>query len=107
MDVDSDVPRLGQEGCSRMHPDPDQKRPICGRSLDRTCRLESVRRRLEHDEECIALRVDDNAAAGRTSFADDATVVGKQVGIRFRAEPVEQPRRAFGVRENERDRSRR
>ena len=75
--------------------------PVTGRARG-VCRSCSGR---EGDEERVALRVDLGAAVLRGRFANDPPVLGERVGVPRGAELVQQPRRAFDVGEEERDRS--
>jgi hypothetical protein len=60
-------------------------------------------RRRESDEERIALRVDLDATMRDECIAKDTPVLRDCVGIRVRAEAVQQPCRALDVREEQRD----
>ena len=61
----------------------------------------------EGDEERIALSVDFHPAVGAASGAEDAPMLGQGRRIANRAQLVEEPGRAFDIREQKRDGSRR
>jgi len=79
------------------------ERPGCERLGHRLCRGYGSRCRNEGEEEGVALSVDLDAALGGACSAHGATVVGERFGVRFRAEVVQEPRRALDVREEEGD----
>ena len=61
------------------------------------------RRGSEGEEERVALRVDLDPAFGRARLAHDGAVLGESVGVRVRAELVQELRRALDVGEEEGD----
>ena len=101
--VDAHVPLVGQKRRSRVHSHPNADRTLDKRRLPRGSRLEPVRRRLEHEEERVALGIHLHAADGRQRLAEHATVLRERHGVPVGAELVEQPGRTLDVREDEGD----
>ena len=102
MDVDPDVALVGDDRLARVEPHADADRPVVERRLAVGGGGERVRCARERDEERVALRVHLDAAVPRERLAQDAPVLGQQVRVPV-AVLVQQPRRAFDVREEERD----
>ena len=106
VDVDADVALLRDDRLAgvQAHADAD----LAG--LERLPRLrrrgDRLRGARERDEERIALRVDFDARVPRERLAQEAAVLGEEVGVRGPV-LVEQPRRSLDVGEEKRDRSRR
>jgi hypothetical protein len=105
MDVDPHVTLVRQERLAGMHAHPHADRSLQLRLRLARCR-QRIRRTRERDEERIPLSVHLDAAVTTEHATQHAAVVRQRIGIRI-AEPVQQPRRALDIREEERDRSRR
>ena len=102
MDVESDVPLVGQERVTRVdaHPHPRLTRDKGSlRVLRRGQRVVCVG---EGDEEGVALRTELDPAMPAYSIPYQAVVLGENIDV-FAPELLEQPSRAFDVREQERD----
>jgi hypothetical protein len=106
VDVDSYVALAGDMRIAGVNSDADADRAArkpCARG-SRRCERAGCGR--EGDEERVALRVDLDSAVRPERLADDASVLGKRLGVAFRAQLVEQLGRPFHVREEERDSAR-
>ena len=87
-----------------MDPDPDAHRAWFEGSLSLLSRRDRVRGSREGDEEGVALRVDLDARVSLECVPQSPAVLGQDLRIPVSV-LVEQPRRAFDVREEEGDRS--
>ena len=86
-----------------MHSHPNADRTLDKRLLPRTSRLKPVRRRLEHEEEGVALGVHLDAVLTGARLADHATVLGERHRVTVGAELVQEACRTLDVREDEGD----
>jgi hypothetical protein len=87
-----------------MDADADANRPRGEASLGRGCCLERGGRSRKGDEEPVTGRVDLDAAVLTERFAQEPTMLLDGLAVGGVAELLEQPRRAFDVREEEGDR---
>src|SRR5439155_12312154 len=102
MDIDPDVSLLGDDRLACVQAHAYANRPLAQRLLGvRRC-CERVLRTPKGDEEGVTLRVDLDAVVAVKDLAQKAPVVGERVDVAV-AELMVQPRRAFDVREEERD----
>jgi hypothetical protein len=94
---------VDQKRRAGVHTDPDLNR-TAAQSLMRLLRSgERPMRRRERDEERITLRVNLNAAVSPERVPQSPTMLSERLGVQFGAELLQQSRRAFDVREQERD----
>ena len=105
VDVDPDVAFRRHRRRARVHSHPDGDRAGGERRLSLAGGGESAARGWKSDEERVALRVDLDPAVRGERIPERAAVLGERLGVRLRPERVEQPRRAFDVREEERHRA--
>ena len=99
----SDVALVGDERRPGVQADANVDRAGRQRLRERGCSRESAGRRREGEEEGVALGVDLDPALGRARLPDQPTVLRERLGVRLRAERVQEPRRALDVGEEERD----
>ena len=104
VDVDPDVALARQRRRARVqaHAHARSARPRAPRWPASAAAAAPWRRR-ESDEERVALGVDLDAAVRDERIAKDTPVLRECLGVRVRAERVQQPRRALDVGEEERD----
>ena len=103
MHVPADVALFGQKRCPGVQADPHLDRPRGQLAGKRLGGRQRTRCRREGEEERIPLRVDLDAALRATCLANDAPVLGESIGVRLRAELVQQLRRSLDVGEEEGD----
>ena len=105
MNVRTDVALVGEERRPRVqshtHPDPAGGERLGEGFGSREC----SQRRWEGEEEGVALRIDLDAAFRGAGLPHELTMLGKHLRIGLGAELVQEPRRAFDVGEEERDRA--
>jgi hypothetical protein len=104
--VDPDVAFVGDERFAGVDSDSHAQGAIGKGALPLVRGFDGVGRALEGVKECISLRVDFGAAAFDELGAEDPTMFRECAGIRV-TELVEERRRTFDVREEERDCARR
>ena len=104
VDVDPDVALVGHDGLPRVEPHANADRTVVERRLPLGGRGKRVGRAGERDEERVALRVDLDAAVPRERVPQQTTVLAQQLDVAVSV-LVQQPRRAFDVREQEGDRA--
>ncbi len=108
MDAEADVALFADGRLARVDPHAHQQLSVAGPRLTGELPLrrdggrDRILRARERDEERVALRVDLTAAVGVERSSQDPLVLGKGVAVEV-AELLEEPRRPFDVREEERD----
>ena len=102
MDVDAHIALIGQQRLARMQAHADTERARLERGATGSRGSERVRGFRECDKESVSLRVDLDATVTLERFAQPAAMPGERLGVAV-AELLEQPRRAFDVREEECD----
>ncbi len=85
MDVHPHVTLGRERRCPRVEPHANADRTACERLLPVQGRIHRVSGGGERDEECVALRVDLDAAVGRECLPEQATVLRERLGIAPRA----------------------
>ena len=106
MNVETDVPLLGDDclACVEPHPHPD--RAVCKRGLPVTRSSDRVGGSRKGDKERVPLRIDLDPAVRREGVAKGSPMRSKRRRVLV-AELVQQASRARDVGEEERDRARR
>jgi hypothetical protein len=102
--VHAEVGVVPDKRCTRVDSNPDADRTLGEAFLRRTGRFDRVRRGGECDEEPITRCIHLHTAVSAECFAKNPAMVLDHVAVGAVAELLEQPRRAFDVAEQERDR---
>src|SRR5262245_1183266 len=105
MDVCSYVALVRQQRCPRVEADTDADRTGRENICEGQRCIERSRCRWKREEEGVALCVDLGGALRSARLANDAAMLGERLGVRLRAELLQQPGRPLHIREEERDRT--